>query len=77
MDGMRHRYWNVVQNTDISTLLYREKSQTHADGPHGQSVVTRPDRDLHQIISAQDSSKTNRISLRLLNYYCDYVSSCI
>lgn len=69
MDGMLHRYWNIVQNTNISSLLNSEKSQTHVDGPHDQSVVSRPDPDLYQIISAQESSKTNRIIVRLLNYY--------
>lgn len=77
MDGTLHGDGNVVQNAGVSALLHGEKSQTHVDGPHVESVVAGPDPDLHQVVSAHDSRKTHTVSLRERNYYCNYVASCL
>lgn len=76
VDSVLHRYWNIVCHAHVFIVQHRKKGEAYVDCPHCQSIVSRPNPHLHQVISAGKNKQTCYFMDLLPFITVCFISSC-
>lgn len=71
MNSMSHWNWNIVCHTHVFAVPNCKECESYINSSHCEGVITRPNPNLHKVISKEKNIGTDLIMIIICTCFCE------